>query len=243
MRSARPAVAISSMPPFVVPARGRRRCRGPQEAAHQADAAAVRHEQRAAAVAGHVAQRGEHAALLVGQALAAGKAERLGVLAVAPPRHGVLAHDLGEQARSQSPRWVSARRGSTIERDVAAELLADDLGGLAGAQQVAGDDELEAAPCERATAVARLGAARLVEPDLGPAQAAGRLAVPVGLAVADEQERHREHASSGATTAARGDALSGSAAACRRARRGGASRPRSPRRAGCCRGSRWRRTA
>ena len=57
-------------------------------------------------------------------------------------------------------------------------------------EQVAGDDELEAAPLERATLVARLGAARLVEADLGPALAARRLPVPVGLAVADEIEGH-----------------------------------------------------
>ena len=76
------------------------------------------------------------------------------------------------------------------ERQLAAEFLVDQLGGLAGAHEMTGDDELDAAPDERATEVARLGAARLVELHLGPALAARRLAVPVGLAVADEQEGH-----------------------------------------------------
>src|SRR5665647_2448352 len=113
---------------------------------------------------------------------------------------------------------------------------------LAGARQVAGDDELEAAPFKCATLLARLGAARLVETDLGPALTARGLAVPVGLAVSDERDRHVMTARSRAGAAGRGDTLSGSAAACRRARLRGASPPRSLLRAGCCRGSRWPRT-
>ena len=78
------------------------------------------------------------------------------------------------------------------ERELVAELRVDEFRGLASANQMAGDDEPDAALHERATEVARLGAADLVELDLRPSLAARRFAVPVGLAVADEKERHGE---------------------------------------------------
>ena len=97
-----------------------------------------------------------------------GEAARLPLAAVRLREPGV---DDERAARRRAPRGCS----SAVSR---------------GAHEVTGDDELDAAPRERATEVARLGAAHLVELHLGPARAARRLAVPVGLAVADEKERH-----------------------------------------------------
>ena len=105
-----------------------------EEAAQQADAAAVRHEQRRAAVPRRVPQRRQHAALLVGQALAGGKAKVLGVLAVLGATRRLLEHDLREQAALPVAAMRLGEAGVDDERQVAAELLADELGGLAGAR-------------------------------------------------------------------------------------------------------------
>ena len=94
-----------------------------EEAAREADAAAVRDEQRGAAVAGHVAQAASTRRCCVGEALAAGEAERLGMLAVVPPGLRLLVHDRGEAARLPLAAVRLGQPRVDDERQLAAELL------------------------------------------------------------------------------------------------------------------------
>ena len=160
-----------------------------EEAADEADAAAVGHQQRGAPVQGAVAQTGQDAALLRLQALAAREPERLGVLAVVPPRVWLFAHDGREAAPLPLPAMRLRQSRVDDQGQVAAESRVDDLGGLARAPQVAGDDESDAAPGESFPLGTCLRAADIVESYLGPALAAGGFDVPVGLAVSQEEDQ------------------------------------------------------
>ena len=175
MRASRPSVATSSTTPLTVfvswkaamprPSRKQRVRRMLPPCVTSSALRPSRATSRSAA---------QHAPLLVDEALAAREAEALGMLAVVLPGLGLLEHDLGEEARL--PLAAVRLRESRVEdqRHVPPSSARDDLGGLSGARQVAGDDELDAAAGEGAALLARLGAAGLVEVDLAPSPGSAR---------------------------------------------------------------------
>ena len=73
-------------------------------------------------------------------------------------------------------------------RDVVSEYVAQLLGGLTGAQQVARDQPLDAGAAQPLAELVGLPSTGVVQRHLGPALTARRRQVPVGLTVAHHEE-------------------------------------------------------
>jgi tetrahydromethanopterin S-methyltransferase subunit F len=110
------------------------------------------------------------------------------VLAVRCPLPWIVLRDRGEGAPLPGAAIGLGQPPVDAHRDVVAEYVAQLFSRLTGAQQVTRDHQLDAGVAQSRTRLAGLAAAGGVQRHLGPALAARRLHVPVGLAVAHDVE-------------------------------------------------------